>query len=174
MKKFLVVALVSMSLPAWSLDVSSRNGNIVTLALPTYAAAVSYASGDTEGLSQLVQSEAATFVLVSALKSSTHATRPDGSDNKSFPSMHTAASFSAAQYLQMRGGSDMGVPAYLLAGYVGATRVDANKHYWKDVVGGAATGIMTTYYFTDRTNSPKLSLHWRPDGPSVIWQQPLR
>jgi membrane-associated phospholipid phosphatase len=36
-----------------------------------------------------------------------------------------------------------GVPSYLLAGYIGASRVAGNHHYGSDVVFGAAVGLVS-------------------------------
>lgn len=58
----------------------------------------------------------------------------------SFPSGHTSATFATATVLQRRLGWRVGVPAYLVAGFVGATRLQ-NVHYLSDVTFGAALGI---------------------------------
>jgi membrane-associated phospholipid phosphatase len=41
----------------------------------------------------------------------------------------------------------VGVPSYLIASYVGYTRIKANKHDIYDVVGGATIGIASSYLF---------------------------
>ena len=58
----------------------------------------------------------------------------------SFPSGHASAMFATATVMQRRWGSKAGVPAYLLATYVGATRLQ-NMHYLSDVTFGAALGV---------------------------------
>ena len=58
----------------------------------------------------------------------------------SFPSGHTSATFATATVLQRRLGWRVGVPAYFVAGFVGATRL-TNVHYLSDVTFGAALGI---------------------------------
>lgn len=58
----------------------------------------------------------------------------------SFPSGHTSAAFATATVLQRRWGWKAGVPAYLVASYIGATRLQ-NMHYLSDVTFGAALGI---------------------------------
>ena len=78
---------------------------------------------------------------VQALKFTTQRTRPDGSDDLSFPSGHSASAFATATVLQRHFGWKAGVPAYLLAGYVSTARVHDNRHYLSDVVFGAAMGI---------------------------------
>lgn len=58
----------------------------------------------------------------------------------SFPSGHTSAMFATATVIHRRWGWRGGLPAYLLASYVGATRLQ-NVHYLSDVTFGAALGI---------------------------------
>lgn len=57
--------------------------------------------------------------------------------------MHASAAF-----VQKRYGWEYGIPAYLLAGYVGYTRIEANKHDGWDVLAGAAIGVGMSYLFT--------------------------
>ena len=73
-------------------------------------------------------------------------TRPDGSDNKSFPSGHTAQAFVSAEFarLEYRGGSPwVGIGAYAMAFSTAFLRMYNNKHWFGDVV----TGAGTRYYF---------------------------
>jgi hypothetical protein len=39
-------------------------------------------------------------------------------------------------------GPKIGIPAYLAAGFIGASRLQSNKHYLSDVVAGAALGYI--------------------------------
>lgn len=68
------------------------------------------------------------FLATEALKRSLPETRPNGSDRRSFPSGHTSASFAAAATLQNRYGWQVGLPAQLVAAFVGVSRVEARKH----------------------------------------------
>jgi len=146
---------------------SKRAGDILAVGLPLAAAGLSFAHGDTNGLWQLGESEVATVLLTEALKSTTHEMRPNGKDDKSFPSGHAAVAFSAAQYLQMRGGWEYGVPAYLLATAVGYSRVNTKEHYWKDVVAGAALGASASYYFTDSAQSTRFGIALTPNSAYI-------
>ena len=143
-------------------DGTKRAGDILTVALPVVAAGLSVAHGDTNGLWQLMESEAATTLLTEVLKYSTHEMRPNGKGDKSFPSLHASVAFSAAQYLQSRAGWEYGVPAYLLATLVGYSRVYTKEHYWKDVVGGAALGASVSYYLTDSAPATRFGLAVTP------------
>jgi len=60
----------------------------------------------------------------------------------SFPSGHAATTFAAATVLQQHLGYKAGVPTYLIASYVAASRLHDNRHFASDVVFGAATGIV--------------------------------
>ena len=94
--------------------------------------------------------------------------RPDGSDLHSFPSGHTAVSFATAAYLQRRYGWVYGGPAYALACYVGWGRCYSKKHYWYDVLAGAAIGAGSAYIFT-RPFAKKHNLQISPvsDGTNI-------
>ena len=67
--------------------------------------------------------------------------RPDGANRRSFPSGHTSSSFLVATITDDLYGSKIGVPAYLLAGLTGLSRIHDNKHYLSDVIFGASLGI---------------------------------
>jgi membrane-associated phospholipid phosphatase len=58
----------------------------------------------------------------------------------SFPSGHTSAVFATATVLARRWGWRAGVPAYTVAAFVGASRLQ-NVHYLSDVAFGAALGV---------------------------------
>lgn len=67
--------------------------------------------------------------------------RPSGRNNLSFPSGHGSSAFATATSLAYAYGWKAGVPAYLLATAIGASRVSQNTHWVSDVVSGAALGI---------------------------------
>ena len=58
----------------------------------------------------------------------------------SFPSGHASGAFATATVLHDRFGWRAGVPAYAVAGFIGATRLQ-NMHYLSDVAFGAGLGI---------------------------------
>lgn len=70
------------------------------------------------------------------LKAAVGRERPDGSNDKSFPSGHASSAMTSARVLQMRFGWWVGGPAYALAVYAGLSRVQGDKHYLSDVVFG--------------------------------------
>ena len=81
--------------------------------------------------------------------------RPDGSDNLSFPSGHTAQAFLAASivHTEFRHKSQLyGIGAYAIATSVAALRMINTKHWQSDVVAGAGFGILSAHlaYLTHR------------------------
>ena len=79
--------------------------------------------------------------LTLALKGTVRRSRPEGG-GYSFPSGHTALSFASATVLQQEFGWKVGVPAYAVASYIAASRVQMKRHYLSDVTFGAALGIV--------------------------------
>jgi hypothetical protein len=59
-----------------------------------------------------------------------------------FPSFHTATTFTIASVVDEYYGWKAGVPAYVLAGLVGWSRIDQREHDLSDVVFGAALGFV--------------------------------
>lgn len=129
-------------------DAFETFGDVGQFAIPAFAAAVAVAKGDGAGLVQLGVSTVAASGVVEGLKYGVDRQGPDGSD-QSFPSGHTARAFSGASYLHYRYGWQWGFPAYLAAGAVGYSRVDANKHYWSDVIAGAAIANVIAFALVD-------------------------
>ena len=86
---------------------------------------------------------------VQGLKNATNVMRPDGSDNNSFPSGHTATAFMTATMLNKEYGYKspwIGVGAYSVATATGLMRMANNKHWLSDVMVGAGIGIMATEF----------------------------
>ena len=95
--------------------------------------------GDNQGALQAAGSIGAATLVATGLKEAFPKTRPDGSDRKSFPSGHTSNAFAAAASLANRQGLAVGIPAFVVASFVGVARVEGKKHYWSDVAVGAGT-----------------------------------
>jgi len=135
----------------------------------------------------IAKGEAIMLASTFAVKYLAHETRPDGSDNLSFPSGHTAQAFLAASivHTEFRDKSQWyGVGAYTLATSVAALRMINNKHWQSDVVAGAGFGILSAHlaYLSHRNRwgrksigrdigmaptyfgngTPGMTLSWRP------------
>lgn len=111
------------------------------------------AKKDKHGAYQAAGSLAATSLLTEGLKQTFPKLRPDGSDRKSFPSAHTSRSFAAAATLYNRQGRAIGIPAFAVAAFVGVARVEGNKHFWSDVMAGAALGTAAGFLITRKRPS---------------------
>lgn len=120
--------------------------------------------GDLQAGARLLAAGGATFVL----KELIHERRPDGSDNKSFPSGHTSVSFAAAATLEKRYGWKAGLPALVVASFVGLARVQADKHYVHDVVAGAAIGSISGLLLTSRHDDRVRLTPWSAHGGGGI------
>lgn len=90
------------------------------------------------------------------LKSTVHSMRPDGTDNRSFPSGHAVMAFAGATILHKEYGKVspwISVGGYAVAAFTAFDRVQRNKHHWWDVVAGAGIGIAATelgYWLGDK------------------------
>ena len=93
-----------------------------------------------------------TLLFISVVRAIVNARRPyevydyapaveKNTNGKSFPSRHTVCAFIIAMaflYIQTK----LGIIMLVIAGIIGATRVLAGVHFVRDVIGGAAIGIM--------------------------------
>ena len=122
--------------------------DVAVVALPVATLAGVLIERDWEGLRQGALTAAATAGATLILKYSVRETRPDHSNRRSFPSGHTSVAFATATYLQRRYGWRFGVPAYAVAAYIGWGRIYSQKHYWWDVLAGAAIGAGSALVFT--------------------------
>lgn len=108
---------------------------------------------------RMLSSDAFSVILMAAavnsLKSTSKVTRPDGSNNHSFPSGHTATAFMTATMLSKEYGGLSpwySIGAYSMATATGLGRMMNNKHWLSDVMVGAGIGILSTelgYYLAD-------------------------
>lgn len=69
--------------------------------------------------------------------------RPDSSTRNSFPSGHTATSFTGAELVRLEYGNAYGAAAYAVATTVGVMRILNDRHWTHDVLAGAGIGILS-------------------------------
>ena len=105
----------------------------------------------------LIRAQLVTQALTAGVKLSVGRTRPDGTQY-SFPSGHSSVSFATATVLQRHFGWKVGVPAYAMAGYVAASRVQVKRHFLSDVTFGAALGIVAGRSVTVGTGKTRFAL----------------
>ncbi len=126
------------------LDGLTHTGDVLAYFLPATALGMTAYFKDREGAWEFAESAGITMAITVGLKYAINARRPTG-EPYSFPSGHSAITFSSAEFLRKRYGWKCGVPAYVFASFVGYSRVRANVHYFRDVAAGAAIGIVTTH-----------------------------
>lgn len=116
--------------------------------------------------------------VVNTMKNTTHVTRPDGSNNHSFPSGHTATAFMTATMLTKEYGHIspwIGIGAYTIASSTGLMRMANNKHWLSDVLTGAGIGILSTefgYYIADLLFKDKGVRHLSQDESFNKYDKP--
>lgn len=80
-------------------------------------------------------------IITDTLKPIFHEKRPNGGGYKSFPSGHTTTAFAFASFAASEHPWYIGVPAYMMASFVGFCRMHDNHHYLHDVLAGATIGM---------------------------------
>lgn len=105
---------------------------------------------DIEGINQLAHSVFLSSAATTLLKYSINRRRPDGRDQRSFPSGHTSLAFTGATFVNQRYGWAFGIPMFIAASATAYQRVDSDKHDFWDVLGGAIIGITSSVVHTSR------------------------
>ena len=127
---------------------NEKTGDIVAILIPATAFGTIFYLNDTEGRNQFYKSFFTNGGVTYGLKKLAGKKRPDGSDNESFPSLHTSMAFQGAAFMQKRYNWKYALSLYMGAIFVGYSRVDADKHYTEDVIAGAVIGFIAGYCFT--------------------------
>lgn len=110
------------------------------------------------------------------LKYTVKSTRPDGTDNHSFPSGHASFAFFGAAILDKefrRVSPWISVAGYGVAAVTAVERVRRNRHRWGDVLAGAAIGVLSVeagYWLGDKITGwgDNVSLAVCPVGVSLV------
>lgn len=92
-----------------------------------------------------VTSAATMYVLTQGIKHTVSRTRPDGSDEHSFPSGHVATVFLGAESLRLNYGNLWGAAGYTAATATAFLRLYNNRHWFSDVVTAAGIGILSAH-----------------------------
>lgn len=129
---------------AQAVDDIELAGDILQIVMPATAASMTIGYSDWQGTFQFGESAALTLAVTYGLKFTINAERPDGG-SQSFPSGHSSISFCSAEFIRKRYGLMCGLPAYAFASFVAYSRIEARRHYPRDVVAGAAIGIISSY-----------------------------
>lgn len=86
---------------------------------------------------------ASMYILTQGMKHTIKRTRPDGSDNHSFPSGHVATAFLGAESLRISHGNLWGIAGYSVATTTAFLRMYNNRHWFSDVATAAGIGILS-------------------------------
>lgn len=96
-----------------------------------------------ERIAVAVTSYAAMGIMVRGVKWVINEERPDSRKKNSFPSGHTATSFTGAELIRIEYGPVAGGCAYAVAAGIAFMRLYNDRHWLNDVVGGAGFGILS-------------------------------
>lgn len=128
-------------------------GDTMRYAMPAAGLGVSLFKRDWEGSRQWLRETVATAAMTEIIKDGFDDTawgkRPNGG-TKSFPSGHTSAACGGAAFLGKRYGWEYGAVAFPFAAATGYSRVDADKHHWRDVIGGCVLAYGMTELFVTK------------------------
>ena len=162
MRRALIAIGLAISAPASadSLDGWRTVGRAGEVALVAVALGKTVAEADRTGARQFGLGMGTTVATTEVLKRLVGAERPNGRDDRSFPSGHTSISFAAAGHLHARHGWQWGAPALATAAFVGLSRVEAREHRWADVAAGALLGTVSAHFFTSPHDPAARLLPW--------------
>lgn len=153
---FIAVVAIWLNIQALTLSKPARAenkditeaGDVVQLLLPMSAYLATWLKGDKEGAMQLSKAGLAAGLSTHIFKTAAERRRPDATDTRSFPSGHTTAAYVGAEFIRVRYGNKWGIPAHVAAGFVGYSRIQANKHFADDVLAGAGNALLWNWLFT--------------------------
>lgn len=104
--------------------------------------------GDLYGVPILWAEDKISDYTVRRLKDNINKSRPNGLNNRSFPSGHTATAFQPAFFIMHRYGFKEAIPYLLAASFVGYVRVKSKYHYAEDVLGSVLITYATSFAVT--------------------------
>lgn len=133
-------------------------GDVILFALPAATLGTSLIKGDNKGAWQFTKGLLLTEAVTFGLKFSVNKQRPDMSNDNAFPSGHTSTVFHSAGYIHRRYGFKYSIPAYAIAGFTAASRIDSKKHDILDVIAGAAIGLGSNLLFTTEYQQEHMEL----------------
>tara|TARA_R100001369_G_scaffold28219_3_gene50710 strand:- start:37714 stop:38301 length:588 start_codon:yes stop_codon:yes gene_type:complete len=135
-----------------------RIGDVILITLPLATFGTTLIKGDNEGAWQYTKGLLLTEAVTFGLKFGVNKQRPDMSNDNAFPSGHTSTVFHSAGYIHRRYGFKYSIPAYVLAGYTAASRIDSKKHDILDILAGTAIGLGSNLLFTTEYQQEHMQL----------------
>ena len=148
-KLFILCALLIFSNSSFSQNRTlETSGDVLLITMPIVAVGTTLIIGDKKGTLQFAKGFLLTQVVTLSLKAVIEKDRPNMENRDAFPSGHTSTTFQSASFIQKRYGWKYGIPAYLLAGITGYSRIDSDHHDFSDVLAGAIIGVGSSYLLT--------------------------
>ena len=148
-KLFILGVLLILSHSTYSQNKAlETSGDVLLITMPVVAAGTTLLIGDKKGSLQFAKGFLVNQVITLSLKVVIEKDRPNMENRDAFPSGHTSTTFQSASFIQKRYGWKYGIPAYLLAGITGYSRIDSDHHDFTDVLAGAIIGVGSSYLFT--------------------------
>jgi len=148
---------------------TQKIGDVILFALPAATIGTSFIIGDEKGAWQFTKGLLLTEAITYGLKLSINKQRPDMSNDNSFPSGHTSTVFHSAGYIHRRYGFKYSIPAYALAGFTAASRIDSKKHDILDVLAGAAIGLGSNLLFTTEYQQKHMALTFNKEDGGYLF-----
>jgi membrane-associated phospholipid phosphatase len=162
---FFCILLLQATVKAQTFDIE-KSGDILSVALPVSAFLFAIRQEEHKPIFQFTKTMGVSLMATHSLKIIINKERPNGG-NYSFPSGHTSAAFTGAAFIERKYGIKYGIPSYILASYVGWSRIYANKHDKWDVLGGVILGIGSAYIFTKPFKNTKVTLAYFENKPTL-------
>lgn len=150
---------------------TQKIGDVILFALPaaTLGSTFIIEDGNPKGAWQFTKGLLLNVGVTYGLKFGINKPRPDNSNDNSFPSGHTSTVFHSAGFVHRRYGFKYSIPAYALAGFTAASRIDSKKHDILDVLAGAAIGLGSNLLFTTEYQQEHMQLTFSSgDGNYLI------
>ncbi len=172
MKRLLVVplllyiSLLSKGLMAQG-NTIEKMGDIALFTLPAVSLGASLFENDGTGTWQFTKGFVLNQAVTFGLKLAINKERPNMQNNNAFPSGHTSTTFQSAAFIQKRYGWKWGIPAYVIAGFTGYSRIAADKHDGWDILAGALLGVGSSYLFTSPYQQEKFGVSITGNRDSV-------
>lgn len=124
-------------------------GQLIPNAVYTIGMGVAYWLGNEKAYDHgllMVEATAYASLLSTMMKYNVAEGRPyDSETGSSFPSGHSTTAFSFAGVVAAEHGWYYGVPAMMMAGFVGYSRINDNMHRTHDVTAGATLGLACAF-----------------------------
>lgn len=135
-----------------------NSGDAAVIILPVSAVATTFILKDKQGTWQFTKGFLLNLAVTGAGKVLINKQRPLQGGDHAFPSGHTSVAFQSASYFHRRYGFKYSIPAYVLAGFTGYSRLNAERHDGWDILAGAVVGIGSTWFFTTPYEEEQMEL----------------